>query len=184
MQFKLTELASSGRIKKLVFGGEGIGYLNEVVDFTPKRATSGSNGYDLRACIEQPITLSYHEVAKIPTGVLLWPGSLQFKGYIETYEVELGEFVALSVQFAGLLLPRSSNPGLKLENTVRLLDADYQGEIFFKYRNTSEDLITIKPGDAIGQLLLVPSVLPELVQVQEFSLPTERGNNGFGSTGK
>ena len=146
------------------------------VDFTPKRADSGAIGYDLRACIEEPVTLKTTEVFKFPTGVHIW---------IENGDPFTNdEYLQYSsIGYAGLYLPRSSNPGLILTNTIGLLDPSYQGESFLKYMNNSEEPITIKPGERIGQIIFVPAFIGALELVEKFESTTERGEGGFGSTG-
>jgi dUTP pyrophosphatase len=142
---------------------------NEKLDFTPKRATSGSSGYALSACIKESLTIWQDEVVKIPTGVCIWIGNMYDVNYINPNDLLL----------AGLYLPRSSSPGLKLENTVGLLDSDYQGESFFKYRNISNFPITINPGDKIGQLVIIPTYIGNMTLVEEFEETTERGEGGL-----
>lgn len=142
------------------------------LSFLPTRASEGSNGYDLRACIDEPVVMKLGDVYKFPTGIAIDLGKLRLDSGSTAF-----------IEFAGLLLPRSSTPGLVLENTIGLVDADYQGEIFLKYRSRSEDQIVIKPGDRIGQLLIVLSYLTEAKKVVEFTRETARGNGGFGSTG-
>jgi dUTP pyrophosphatase len=139
------------------------------LNFTPRRASPGSSGYDLSACLPFPLPIYPDEVVKIPTGVKVWIGEM---------DEDVGEDIAL----AGLYLPRSSSPGLKLENTVGLLDSDYQGESFLKYRNITEDIIRIKPGEKIGQLVFIPTYIGKLLEVTSFSEETSRGQGGFGST--
>lgn len=135
----------------------------------PTQSTEGSNGYDLYAALpELDVTIRFNEVVKIPTGVKVWLGE------------ETDDFLSI----AGLLLPRSSNKGLVLTNTIGLADADYQGEIFFSYKNTNEDPVTIRRGTRIGQLVLVPTLKTDFREVAYFEKVTSRGEGGFGSTGK
>lgn len=146
------------------------------IGFTPRRATPGSSGYDLRACIEAPITLHPDQVEKIPTGVKVWIDS----------EVELSqEFSDGSAgTFMGLLFPRSSTAGAILNNTIGVVDSDYQGEIFIKLRNITAESITITPGEAFAQLIITPTYLPILTEVDNFEYNTARGDGGFGSTSR
>ena len=146
--------------------------LDKGIDFTPIRATAGSSGYDLRACIQDTVALYPGQTFKFPTGIALHIGELPDKD------------LSLYNKICGLLLPRSSNPGMFLVNTVGLLDSDYQGELFLKYLNIADNIIYIKPGDRIGQLVLTHSFLPPLTEVEEFKEATDRGTKGFGSTGK
>jgi dUTP pyrophosphatase len=161
IQFKLTELALDlGRTYN--------------INFAPKRADAGSSGYDLKACIEEEsLTIWPDEVYKIPTGVHIWIGGME-------NIVDLSE----NIQFAGLYLPRSSNPGLVLTNTVGLLDSSYQGESFLRYRNISDEVITIERGDRIGQLVIFPTYIGSICEVNGFVHDTSRGEGGFGSSGR
>ena len=149
------------------------------IDFLPKLATDGSNGYDLKACVESKIMIPPGEEYKIPTGVHVWLGDeFPYSGFGNSVNWEILSFVRL----CGLYLPRSSNKGLTLVNTVGLLDSDYQGESFLKYRNTTNHAIYISPGERIGQLVIVPSITVPLQLVESFDKETTRGEGGFGST--
>jgi len=139
------------------------------LDFTPARSTSGSAGYDLFACITEPVTIYPDEVRKIGTGVHIWLGE--------------DEGLPSELKWCGLLMPRSSNEGCILNNTIGLLDSDYQGELIAKWRNSTDTKITFMPGQKFCQLLIVPAFIGKLTEVEEFESSTERGNGGFGSTG-
>jgi len=141
------------------------------LDFTPARSTSGSAGYDLFACITEPVTIYPDEVKKIGTGVHIWLGE----------DDDL--YLHSDFKFAGLLMPRSSNEGCILNNTVGLLDSDYQGELIAKWRNSTDTKITFMPGQKFCQLLIVPAFIGKLTEVEEFERSTGRSNGGFGSTG-
>jgi dUTP pyrophosphatase len=149
----------------------------ELLDFTPRRATPGSAGYDLRAAIEQPITIYPDQVEKIPTGVKVWIGS-------DLEDIEVQQLNG-TLSIAAFLLPRSSTEGAILNNTVGVCDEDYQGEIFVKLRNITPAPITITPGQAFAQatfpVVYVPS---EMEEVDTFEVTTVRGEGGFGSTDK
>jgi dUTP pyrophosphatase len=83
-------------------------------------------------------------------------------------------------------MPRSGlghNYGIKLGNSVGLIDSDYQGELKVSIKNTGNGLYKISPQDRIAQMLFVPVIRAEFVEVDEFSSSTERGEGGFGSTG-
>ncbi len=130
----------------------------------PKRATSGSAGYDLSACIEQPLTIEAGKRALIPTGIA----------------------VALPEDTVGLVFGRSGlgiKHGLVPSNAVGVIDSDYRGEISVGLSNHSESGYTIEPGDRIAQLVIVPVITPEIEESEELS-ETERSVGGFGSTGK
>jgi dUTP pyrophosphatase len=135
------------------------------LNFTPERATSGSAGYDLKACISNPVYLESGESFKFPTGIHVWLSH------------RVGD-----PMLVGFLFPRSSI-SLKLKNTIGVLDSDYQGEIFLNYKN--EELVgkMINPGDRIGQLVFTYACIDDLVLVDTFDTKTRRGHGGFGSTG-
>ena len=130
----------------------------------PTTETAGSAGYDLRACIEDPITIPPDTMFKVPTGVAI---------YIENRAV------------AGMIMARSglaANFSLTLQNSVGLIDSDYQGEIQVLLRNEGREPYKINPGDRIAQLVFVPVIHPMVSVVSSFE-PTDRGSGGFGSTG-
>jgi dUTP pyrophosphatase len=85
-----------------------------------------------------------------------------------------------------IIMPRSGLgcKGVKPRNTPGLIDADYQGEIIVCLYNEGNDSVHIQPMDRIAQLVFTLAIHPVMQQVQEFSNATERGANGFGSTGK
>ena len=129
----------------------------------PVRATAGSAGYDLFACLEAPVTLAPMGREKIPTGIAL--------------EIPAG---------TGAFLFARSSLGAKFgvvpANAVGVVDSDYRGEIFVPLANLSGEEYTVQPGERIAQLVLLPVLLPELEEVRELS-ETARGAGGFGSTG-
>ena len=130
----------------------------------PERATAGSAGIDLRAMIEQPITLAPGDCELLPTG--------------------LSVFIA-DPNLAGMILPRSGlghKHGIVLGNLVGLIDSDYQGPLMVSCWNRGHAEFTIDVGERIAQFVLVPVIAPELQVVEEFDEST-RGVGGFGSTG-
>jgi dUTP pyrophosphatase len=142
------------------------------VNFEPIRGTPGSSGYDLRACIDEPEWLNPSKLVKIPTGIHI---------YISSAPIDTRENIIL----VGLVAPRSScKVGFRLKNTIGVIDSDYQGEIMLHCFNDGNDVITIEPGDKIAQLLIVPTVICKLEEVQEFEEVTTRGTGGFGHTGR
>lgn len=130
----------------------------------PKRATEGSAGYDLSACIEQPLTIEAGKRAVIPTGIA----------------------AALPEGTVGLVFGRSGlgiKHGLVPSNAVGVIDSDYRGEIAVGLSNHSEKDYTIEPGERVAQLVIVPILTPSIEEADELS-ETERSGGGFGSTGK
>jgi dUTP pyrophosphatase len=130
----------------------------------PAYATDGSAGIDLRACVEQAITLAPGGTALIPTGIALHISD---------------------PQLAAVILPRSGlghRHGIVLGNLVGLIDSDYQGEILISCWNRGRESFTIRPGDRVAQLVFVPVVRAKFEVVAEFEA-SERGAGGFGHTG-
>jgi dUTP pyrophosphatase len=131
----------------------------------PRRATSGSAGLDLRACIDVPLTLEPGKTELVPTGIAIYlddPG------------------------LAAVLLPRSGlghKHGIVLGNLVGLIDSDYQGQVMVSVWNRGDRAFTIQPGERIAQLVVVPVVQVEFEVVNEFAA-SERGAGGFGSSGR
>ncbi|MCQ2481112.1 MAG: dUTP diphosphatase [Clostridia bacterium] len=131
----------------------------------PFRATEGSAGMDLYACIDEPITLNGGEKAVIPTGIA-----------IALPSAELGAFIFAR---SGLAIKH----GIGLLNSVGVIDSDYRGEICVGVINQLQEPYTINPDERIAQMVIMPVSLIPAVEVEELD-ETERGAGGFGSTGK
>lgn len=130
----------------------------------PTRATSGSAAADLYAVCED-IPLKPGERALIPTGIAI--------------ELPSEEYVALVFARSGLAI----KSGITLSNAVGVIDSDYRGEISVGVINLSDKAYTVKKGERIAQLAVMPVVLFEMQQTESLS-DTRRGEGGFGSTGK
>lgn len=131
----------------------------------PQHATSGSAGVDLRACIDAPLELEPGDAQLIPSGIAI---HIADPGY------------------AAVVLPRSGlghKHGIVLGNLVGLIDSDYQGQIFVSCWNRGQSAFTIQPGERIAQLVVLPVIQVEFEVVNEFAA-SERGANGFGSSGR
>ncbi|MCK5355503.1 MAG: dUTP diphosphatase [Methyloprofundus sp.] len=131
----------------------------------PHYATDGSAGIDLRACIESEITLQPGETTLISTGIAI---------HINDQHL------------AAVLLPRSGlghKHGIVLGNLVGLIDSDYQGQVFVSCWNRGNDAFTINIAERIAQMVFIPVVQAEFELVSEFT-ETERGEGGFGHTGR
>ena len=131
----------------------------------PAYATPGSAGMDLRACLDGPLTLAPGDTQLIPTGLAIHMGD---------------------TGMAAVILPRSGlghKHGIVLGNLVGLIDSDYQGQLMVSCWNRGRAEFTIEPGERIAQLVFVPVLQPELVQVESFDAST-RGEGGFGSSGR
>ena len=131
----------------------------------PEYATPGSAGLDLRACIDEAVVLQPGDTVLIPTGLA----------------VHLA-----NPAYAAVLLPRSGlghKHGIVLGNLVGLIDSDYQGELKVSVWNRGKEAFTVEPFERIAQMVVVPVVQASFKVVDEFAA-SERGEGGFGSTGK
>ena len=130
----------------------------------PQRATPGSAGLDLRACLDDRLVLEAGATELIPTGVAIHIGD---------------------PGLAGLIVPRSGlghKHGIVLGNLTGVIDSDYQGQIFVSCWNRSGTSFTIAPGSRIAQLVFVSVVQPDLEVVDSFS-SSDRADGGFGHSG-
>ena len=131
----------------------------------PAYATAGSAGLDLRACLDEPLTLRPGDSALVPSGLAIHladPG------------------------LAAVIIPRSGlghKHGIVLGNLVGLIDSDYQGQVFVSCWNRGREPFIVNPLERIAQLVVVPVVQVELNVVESFD-ESARGAGGFGSTGK
>ena len=131
----------------------------------PAYATPGSAGLDLRACLEQAITLQPGETALIPTGLAI---------HID------------DPHLAAVLLPRSGSGhkhGIVLGNLVGLIDSDYQGQVFVSCWNRGAEPFTVEVGERIAQMVFVPVAQVDFECVTEFDA-SHRGSGGFGHSGR
>ena len=131
----------------------------------PVYATEGSAGLDLRACIDDPLTLRPGDSALVPSGLAI---HLDDPG------------------LAAIVIPRSGlghKHGIVLGNLVGLIDSDYQGQVFVSCWNRGREPFVVNPLERIAQLVVVPVVQVDLNIVESFD-QSMRGAGGFGSTGK
>ncbi|WP_417580969.1 dUTP diphosphatase [Nitrincola sp.] len=131
----------------------------------PNYATPGSAGLDLRACLDQALTLQPGQTELIPTGLAI---------HIE------------DPQLCAMILPRSGlghKHGIVLGNLVGLIDSDYQGQLFVSCWNRGDTAFVMEPGERMAQLVLVPVVQADFDLVSEFT-DSDRGDGGFGSSGR
>ncbi|MEO1900816.1 MAG: dUTP diphosphatase [Alcanivorax sp.] len=131
----------------------------------PEYATTGSAGLDLRAMVDAPLTLAPGDTTLLPTGLAIH---------------------IADPAYAGLILPRSGlghKHGIVLGNLVGLIDSDYQGQLMVSCWNRGRDTFTVEPGERIAQLVVVPVMQVALRQVEAFT-DTERGEGGFGHSGR
>ena len=130
----------------------------------PHYATEGSAGLDMRACIDEPLTVEPGETVLIPTGL------------------------AMHIEDAGLaavLLPRSGlghKHGLVLGNLTGLIDSDYQGQVFISCWNRSSKSYEVQPAERVAQMVFVPVEQVRFKVVDDFE-DSARGAGGFGHSG-
>lgn len=132
----------------------------------PTRATDGSAGIDLRACIDKPLTIKAGATHLVGTGLAV---------YIQ------------DPNYAGMVLPRSGlghKHGIVLGNLVGLIDADYQGELMVSVWNRSNEDFVLNPAERMAQYIVVPVARPEFEVVSDFSDVSRRGAGGFGHSGR
>ena len=131
----------------------------------PTYATEGSAGLDLRALINEPLTVEAGQTVLIPTGISIY---------------------IADPSLAAVILPRSGlghKNGIVLGNLVGLIDSDYQGPLMVSLWNRSQEAFTVNVGDRIAQLVFLPVVQAQFNVVEDFTA-TERGEGGFGHSGK
>ena len=131
----------------------------------PRYATPGSAGLDLHACIERELILQPGQTELIPTGIA----------------IHLAD-----ANLAAMILPRSGlghKHGIVLGNLVGLIDSDYQGELMVSVWNRGQSAFTVQPFERIAQMVIVPVVQAAFEIVGDFAA-SERGEGGFGSTGR
>jgi dUTP pyrophosphatase len=122
-------------------------------------------GLDLRACLDETITIEPGQTVLVPTGLSIY---LDDPGY------------------AALILPRSGlghKHGIVLGNLVGLIDSDYQGQLMVSTWNRGQTAFKLEPMERLAQLVIVPVAQVEWSEVEEFTA-SERGAGGFGSTGR
>lgn len=130
----------------------------------PDYATAGSAGMDLRACIDEVLTIQPGETHLIPTGMSIYIGD---------------------PSLAATLLPRSGlghKHGIVLGNLTGLIDSDYQGPLMVSLWNRGDKAFTVNAGDRIAQMVIVPVIQAKFELVEEFE-SSDRSTGGFGHTG-
>lgn len=130
----------------------------------PSYGSAEAAGADLYACLENPVTIAPGQTVFIPTGIAL--------------EVPKG--------CAGLVYARSGmacKRGLAPANKVGVVDSDYRGEFMIVLHNHGSEPQTVSHGERVAQLVITPVLTPGFVEVVQLD-ETQRGSDGFGSTGK
>jgi dUTP pyrophosphatase len=131
----------------------------------PDYATDGSAGMDLRACLDETLTLEPGRTELLPTGIAIHISD---------------------PSLAAVLLPRSGlghKHGIVLGNLVGLIDSDYQGQLYVSCWNRGNAPFSVEPGERIAQMVFVPVVRAGFEVVEEF-VDSTRGAGGFGHTGR
>lgn len=129
----------------------------------PNRGSEFSAGYDLYACLEEPINIKSNQTVKIPTGLAM--------------EIPVG--------YAGMIFARSglsTKKGLAPANKVGVCDSDYRGEYIVALHNHSNNDVVVSPGERVAQLVIIPFLSVDFVETDKLN-DTVRGSGGFGSTG-
>ena len=130
----------------------------------PHYSTDGSAGLDMRACIDEALTVEPDETVLVPTGIAIHIGD---------------------PTLAAVLLPRSGlghKHGLVLGNLTGLIDSDYQGQVYISCWNRSSKAYEVEPAERIAQMVFVPVEQVKFQVVTEFG-DSDRGEGGFGHTG-
>lgn len=129
----------------------------------PTRGTDGAAGFDLYACIDEPLTLNKGDTALIPTGIAI--------AVPEGYAAFIHSRSGLSIK-----------KGICLLNSVGVVDSDYRGEVCVGVIKATDGPYTIEPFERIAQMVIKQVCIPTLVETNELD-ETDRGSGGFGSTG-
>ena len=130
----------------------------------PTRGSAYAAGYDLYACLDEAVTVEAGATVKIGTGLSI--------------AVPEGYFGAIFAR-SGL----ATKEGLRPANCVGVADSDYRGEYIVALHNDSAVARTVTPGERIAQLVIMPFLAVDFEEVRNLE-ETERGEGGFGSTGK
>lgn len=130
----------------------------------PTRGSNFSAGYDLYACLDEAIVIAPHSTEKIGTGL--------------AFELPPYTFAGIFAR-SGL----ATKQGLRPANCTGVCDEDYRGEYIVALHNDTDEIKTVQPGERIAQMILLPYYRMEFIEEHELSC-TERGEGGFGSTGK
>lgn len=130
----------------------------------PTHGSASAAGFDLYAATSYDIEIPAHKTVKIGTGIAI--------------EIPNGAFGTIFAR-SGL----ATKQGLRPANCVGVIDSDYRGELIVALHNDTDENQIISGGDRIAQLVIMPYYNVDLIEVEELN-DTERGANGFGSTGK
>ena len=154
----------------------------------PTQGSEYAAGYDLYACIDEPITIQPHETVKIGTGIAITPPKFEY--FVPLYEyTNTKQIIHTDIKTLntfGAVFARSglaTKKGLRPANAVGVCDIDYTGEYIVALHNDTNIPQTVEPNERIAQLVFIPYVTDTWQEVDKLE-ETKRGNCGFGSSGK
>ena len=156
----------------------------------PTQGSEYAAGYDLYACIDEPITIQPHETVKIGTGIAITPPKVrclfdqptltEMPNMYYHYDIET------NINTFGAVFARSglaTKKGLRPANAVGVCDIDYTGEYIVALHNDTNIPQTVESNERIAQLVFIPYVTDTWQEVDNLD-ETKRGDGGFGSSGK
>lgn len=155
----------------------------------PTQGSEYAAGYDLYACIDESITIQPHETVKIGTGIAITPPDFNFFTAPMSFLLDdksERKAVLTNIKTFGAVFARSglaSKNGLRPANCVGVADVDYTGEYIVALHNDSNTPQIVEPNDRIAQVVFIPYISDKWEEVDELE-ETERGSDGFGSSGK
>ena len=156
----------------------------------PTQGSEYAAGYDLYACIDEPITIQPHETVKIGTGIAITPPKVRClfdqPALTEMPNMYYHYDIETNINTFGAVFARSglaTKKGLRPANAVGVCDIDYTGEYIVALHNDTNIPQTVEPNERIAQLVFIPYVTDTWQEVDKLE-ETKRGDGGFGSSGK
>ena len=156
----------------------------------PTQGSEYAAGYDLYACIDEPITIQPHETVKIGTGIAITPPKVRClfdqPALTEMPNMYYHYDIETNINTFGAVFARSglaTKKGLRPANAVGVCDIDYTGEYIVALHNDTNIPQTVEPNERIAQLVFIPYVTDTWQEVDNLD-ETKRGDGGFGSSGK
>ncbi len=151
----------------------------------PTQGSEYAAGYDLYACINEPITIQPHKTVKIGTGIAITPPKVSYTTPWNN-QTNIQKIISPNINTFGAIFARSglaTKKGLRPANCVGVADIDYTGEYIVALHNDSNTPQTVEPNERIAQLVFIPYITDAWQEVDELE-ETKRGDGGFGSSGK
>ena len=156
----------------------------------PTQGSEYAAGYDLYACIDEPMTIQPHETVKIGTGIAITPPKVRClfdqPALTEMPNMYYHYDIETNINTFGAVFARSglaTKKGLRPANAVGVCDIDYTGEYIVALHNDTNIPQTVEPNERIAQLVFIPYVTDTWQEVDKLD-ETKRGAGGFGSSGK